>query len=86
MKNPSTSDSTGKSGRYLSPFKLVDSRIVGLTLFNALLYLPWRSLRSAYDDGIHHPDLVLIMMAVTLWGWWQLLTAVISRINDGRRN
>lgn len=86
MKNPSTSDSTDKSGAHLSLFKLVDSRIVGLTLFNALLYWPWRWLRSAYDAGIHHPDLVLIMMAITLWGWWQLLTAVTKRINGGRRN
>jgi hypothetical protein len=58
----------------------VDGRIVALTLFNALLYCPWRWLRVAYDAGDHHPNFVLVMLAVTLWAWWQLLTAVLGKI------
>jgi hypothetical protein len=86
VKNPSASDSPAKSSGHHALFKWVDSRIVLLTLFNALLYWPWRWLRSDYDAGIRHPDLVLIMMAITLWGWWQLLLAVTNRINGGRGN
>ena len=78
MKNPSTSASSHKAGA--PSVNLVGSRIVYLTLFNALLYWPWRWLRSAYDGGIHHPNLVLLLMAATLWGWWQLLTAITRRI------
>ena len=85
MKNLSASDSPDKSWGLLS-LKLIDSRIVALTLFNALLYWPWRWLRSAYDAGIHHPDLVLVMVALTLWGWWQLLLAVMRRINNEQRH
>ena len=84
MKNPSASASPDESGGHPS-LKFVDARIVALTLFNALLYWPWRWLRSAYDAGVHHPDLVLVMMVVTLWGWWQLLTAFTRRINNGPR-
>jgi hypothetical protein len=85
VKNLSASDSPDKSCGRLS-LKLIDSRIVALTLFNALLYWPWRWLRSAYDAGIHHPDLVLVMVALTLWGWWQLLLAVMRRINNEQRH
>jgi hypothetical protein len=74
------SGSIAKPGRtgYLNR---VDSRIVGLTLLNALLYWPWHWLRVSYDAGNHHPQLVLIMMALTLWAWWQLLVAIFNRIN-----
>jgi hypothetical protein len=85
VKNLSASDSSDKPDGRLS-LKLVDSRVVALTLFNVLLYWPWRSLRSAYAAGIHHPDLVLVMMGFTLWGWWQLLVAVMRRINNGPRH
>jgi hypothetical protein len=80
VKNPLTSDSFAKSGN--STFlKHVDSRIVGLTLLNALLYWPWRWLRVAYDAGDHHPQLVLVMTTLTLWAWWHLLAAVIHRFS-----
>jgi hypothetical protein len=59
----------------------IDSRIVGLTLLNALLYWPWHWLRVCYDAGNHRPQLVLIMMALTLWAWWQLLAAILNQIN-----
>jgi hypothetical protein len=74
------SGSIAKSGGkgYL---KHIDSRIVGLTLLNALLYWPWHWLRVSYDAGNHRPQLVLIMMALTLWAWWQLLAAILNRIN-----
>jgi hypothetical protein len=85
VKNLSASDSPDKPSSRLS-LKLIDSRVVALTLFNVLLYWPWRWLRSAYDAGIHHPDLVLVMMGITLWGWWQLLVAVMRRINNGPRH
>ena len=85
MKNPSASDYPDSSGERPS-LRLIDSRIVALTLFNTLLYWPWRWLKSAYDAGIHHQDLALVMMGFTLWGWWQLLIAVTRRINGGRRH
>jgi hypothetical protein len=85
VKHLSTSDSTGQSGRRPTSFKLVDSRIVGLTLINVLLYWLWRWLMSDYDRGIHRPDLILSLAAATLWVWWQLLTAIASRISGWRR-
>jgi hypothetical protein len=78
VKNPLISSVLAKSGN--SGFlKRVDSRIVGLTLLNALLYWPWHWLRVAYDTGDRHPQLVLMMMALTLWAWWQLAAAIINR-------
>jgi hypothetical protein len=59
-----------------------DWRLLGLTLLNALLYWPWRWLRVAYDSGDHHPSLVLAMVVLTLWLWFQLLTSVIGRLKD----
>jgi hypothetical protein len=79
MKNPVIPGSPAKSSHY--GLKWVDSRPIGLTLINALLYWPWRWLRVAYDAGDRHPELGLFMMALTLWAWWQLLTAVVHRIN-----
>jgi hypothetical protein len=79
VKKLLASGSIAKSGStgYL---KRVDSRIVGLTLLNALLYWPWHWLRVAYDAGNHHPQLVLMMLALTLAAWWQLLAAILNRI------
>jgi hypothetical protein len=85
VKTPSVSNSPNGSGGHPS-LRHIDSRIVALTLFNALLYWPWRWLRSAYDAGIHHPDTVLVMMGLTSWGWWQLLIAITRRINNGPRH
>jgi hypothetical protein len=85
VKHLSTSDSTEQSGGRPTSFKLVDSRIVGLTLINVLLYWLWRSLRSDYDRGIHRPDFVLFLAAATLWVWWQLLPAIASRISGWRQ-
>lgn len=59
-----------------------DSRIVVLTLLNALFYWPWRWLRLAFDAGEHHPQLVLFMVFLTLWAWGQLLVAVLNRIKS----
>lgn len=80
MKHLLTSDSAEQSGGRPTSFKLADSCIVGLTLINALLYWPWRWLRTEYDRGIHRPNLVLFLAAATLWAWWQLLTAVSNQI------
>jgi hypothetical protein len=66
--------------------RLIESRIVALKLFNALLFWLWRWLRSAYDAGFQHPDLVLSMMGLTLRGWWQLQIAITSHINNGPRH
>jgi len=80
VKNPLASGALVKSGN--SEFlKRVDSRIVGLTLLNALLYWPWHWLKVAYDAGDHHPQLVLMMTTLTLWAWWQLLAAVINQFS-----
>ncbi len=46
MKNPSTSDPTDQSDGRPTFSKLIDSRIIGLTLMNALLYWAWCWLRS----------------------------------------
>ncbi len=61
----------------------VDSKIVGLTLLNAFLFWPWHWLKAAYDAGERHPQLVLGMMALTSWTWWQLLTAIVKRVTAG---
>jgi hypothetical protein len=82
MKNPFASGSLAKSGNSGS-LKPVESRIAGLTLLNAMLYWPLHWLRVSYDAGDHHPQLALMMTALTVWAWWQLLAAIISRINGG---
>jgi hypothetical protein len=84
VTNPLASGSPAKSG-YSGFLKRVNSRIVGLTLLNALLYWPWHWLRVAFDAGDHHPQLVLMMMALTLGAWWQLLAAVINGISGKLR-
>jgi hypothetical protein len=61
--------------------KRLESRIVGLTLLNAFLYWPWHWLRASYDAGNHHPQLVLMVAALTVSAWWQLLAAILNRIN-----
>jgi len=57
----------------------LDSRLVTLTLLNALIYWPWHWLRVAYDAGNHHPTIVLGMLLLTLWLWFELVKAVIDR-------
>jgi hypothetical protein len=42
-------------------------------------------LTVSYDAGYYHPALVIVMVTVTLWVWWQLLMAVINRIDCGLR-
>lgn len=80
MKSPLASGYLAKSDRsgFLRRF---DSRILGLTLLNALLYWPWHWLRIAYDAGDHRPQLVLMMAIFTSWAWWQLLVAIINWIS-----
>jgi hypothetical protein len=56
-----------------------DDRLIVLTLINALLYWPWHWLRLAFDAGDHHPDLVLGLLLLTLWMWFELGKAVIAR-------
>jgi hypothetical protein len=64
----------------------LDSRLVALTFVNALLYWPWRWLRIAFDDGDHHPVLVLGMMLLTLWLWAALVEAVLDRFKGVKRS
>ena len=80
MKNRSTPISAHPERVRSALFRHVDSRIVALTLFNALLYWPWRWLRHDYDAGIRHPTLVLLMMAVTALAWWPLLKAIANQL------
>jgi hypothetical protein len=80
MKN--LSSSALKSDGHPSILRHLDSRIVVLTLVNGLLYWPWRWLRVAFDAGDHHPQLVLLMLLLTLWAWAQLLVAVLNRIKS----
>ena len=79
------SSSHVKSDGHPSFPRQLDSRILVLTLLNALLYWPWRWLRLASDAGEHHPQLVLLMVLLTLWAWGQLLVAVLNRIKGPRR-
>jgi hypothetical protein len=81
MKNLSA---PAKSDGNPSILRHLDSRIVALTLLNGLLYWPWRWLRVAFDAGDHHPQLVLLMLFLTLWAWGQLLVAVLNRIKSRR--
>jgi hypothetical protein len=77
----STFDSTDQRGGRPTLFKLVNSPIVGLTLFNVLPCWLSRWCWSASDRRIHSPDIVLLTAAATLRaGLWQLLTALVSRI------
>jgi hypothetical protein len=78
MKNLSSSPL--KADGNPSFLRRVDSRIVVLTLLNALLYWPWHWLRVAFDAGEQHPQLVLLMPFLTLWAWGQLLVVVLNRI------
>lgn len=57
----------------------LDSRLVTLTVLNALLYWPWHLLRIAFDAGDHHPTIVLGMIILTLWMWLELAKALIVR-------
>jgi hypothetical protein len=57
----------------------VDGRLVVLTLINALLYWPWHWLRLAFDAGDHHPDLVFCLLVFTLWMWFELWKAAMTR-------
>jgi hypothetical protein len=78
VNSPSTSDPADQSDGRPTLLKLIDSRIVGLTLMNVLLFWGWRWLRRTYDRGIDRPDLLIFLAAATLWVWWQLLTAIAS--------
>jgi hypothetical protein len=57
----------------------VDLRPIVLTILNVLLYLPWHFLRVAFDAGDHHPNLALGLLVLTLWMWFELCTAIVSR-------
>jgi hypothetical protein len=57
----------------------LDLRLVVLTTLNVLLYLPWHFLRLAFDAGDHHPNLALGLLILTLWMWFELYTAILSR-------
>jgi hypothetical protein len=83
MKNLLTSEVSAKSdGRHPSFLSHVDCRIVVLTLLNGFLYWPWHWLRVAFDTGDRHPQLVLTMLVLTFVAWWQLLAAILHRINN----
>lgn len=82
MKSPPIPRFLVKSCARLGFLRLVDPRIVGLTLLNACLWWPWHLLRVTYDAGDHHPGLVLGMLALTVWTWAQLMTAVINRAKE----
>jgi hypothetical protein len=82
MKNLLTSDvSTRSERRHPSVLSHLDCRIVVLSLLNGFLYWPWHWLRIAFDAGDRHPQLVLILLALTIGAWWQLLGAILHRIN-----
>jgi hypothetical protein len=82
VKNPSTSGHKTHT-RTPRPFlRYVNSCIVYLTLLNGLLYWPWQWLRVSFDAGNHHPELVLVLLFLTLWVWWQLIVAVFDRSAD----
>jgi len=85
VKTSSRSDATDNSDKRPTLLKLIDSRIVGLTLMNVLLYWAWRWLRHMYDRGIDRPDLLLFLVAATVWVWWQVLLAIASRFSGWRR-
>jgi hypothetical protein len=51
-------------------------------LLNGLLYWPWQWLMVSFDAGNHHPELVLVLLFLTLWVWWQLIVAVFDRSAD----
>jgi hypothetical protein len=57
----------------------IDARLVLLTLVNALLYWPWHWLRTAFNAGDHHPNLVLGLLLLTLYLWFELAKAVSDR-------
>jgi hypothetical protein len=80
VKHHSNTNSTDASGEHRHALHHINPRIVELTLFNALVYWPWAWLRNAFERGIHHSDLVLLLTAVTLWGWWQLLDAIAHEV------
>jgi hypothetical protein len=82
IKNRWTPAMLAKSCAQPRLFTSIDTRIVILTLLNALLYWPWHWLRVAYDEGNHHPSLVLSLLALTLWAWSQLIVSVIHRIRN----
>lgn len=63
----------------------LDSRLIALTLVNALLYWPWHWLRVEFDAGDHHPTIVLGMLLLTLWLWSELVKAVIDRFKGVNR-
>jgi hypothetical protein len=78
MKN--LSSSPVKSDGHPSILRHLDSRIVVLTFLNGLLYWPLRWPRVAFDAGDHHPQLILIMLFLTVWAWGQLLVAILNQI------
>jgi hypothetical protein len=68
------------------PWSALDTRLLTLTLLNALLYWPWHWLRVAFDAGNHYPLIVLGMMLLTLWLWSELVKAVVDRFKGVKRN
>jgi hypothetical protein len=86
MQNTSWSSiAASRTSRYSSLLRSVNFPIPGLTLLNASLYWPWHWLRVAYDAGNHHPHLVLALLALTVWTWWQLIAAIARRLGYGHQ-
>jgi hypothetical protein len=54
------------------------------TVVNVFLIWPWYLLRVQFDAGEHHPDLVLGLLVLTLWGWSQLISALLKRFRETR--
>jgi hypothetical protein len=77
---------TSASGANLLPyaglFKSLDSRIVVLTVLNSVLFWPWHWLRVEYDAGNHHQELVLALLALSVWSWWQLIATILERFKE----
>jgi len=61
---------------------LPDWRLPLWTIVNIFLIWPWYLLRVAFDSGEHHPDLVFGLSVLTLWTWWQLISALLERFRD----
>jgi hypothetical protein len=86
VKHSSILDSPDAPGLRRQALNIINPRMVALTLFNAPPYWPWHWLRNAFERGIHHPNLVLVMIIVTLWGWWQLHNVIALEVNARSRH
>jgi hypothetical protein len=54
------------------------ARIAILTVVNLALFPSWYALREAHEAGNDYPMIALVLAALTVSIWWQLLSLLLG--------